>query len=52
MIIDSGNLRDHSVGLGEDLDGVLAQDVGHQVDVVDHAVVEDPAGDLQVVQRW
>ena len=33
-----------------DLGGVLAEDPGDEVDVVDGAVVEDPPADLEVVQ--
>ena len=33
-----------------DLSGVLAEDPGDEVDVVDGAVVEDPPAYLQVVQ--
>ena len=47
-IADFSDLRDESVGDAKHLNGVLAQDVGHQVDVMDHAIVEDPAGCLQV----
>ena len=40
-------------GLGDgdgDLCGVLPKYPGDEVDVVDGAVVEDPAADLQVIQ--
>ena len=49
-VADGTDLRDEGVGGGEDLGGVLAQDPGDHVDVVDGAVVEDAAADLEVVQ--
>ena len=50
MIFDSRNLRDHGVGRRVHLNGVLAQNVSHQIDVMDHAVMENAAGDFQVLQ--
>ena len=63
-VVDCSNLGDDRVGSGEhlvgevsrgssydvNLGGVLAEDPGDEVDVVDRAVVEDPPADLQVVQ--
>ena len=54
MIANVSDLLHQTVGGAVDLGGILAQDPGDQVDIVDSAVVENSPTDFQIVQagQW